>query len=279
MRRTWQGRGAGIVVAAVFTLVAASTAGAEPIDGATYKDRPRGEVKTIQIDVSLDGRQIDYLSVQLEKPCAPGYFVPTLSYVKIQRDGSFKRKLKSGGAHGDPDILKARGKFSDDGRTVRGRWSFTDGSINCHADARFAARTRAKPPEVGDGEDAPLGRWSGTTEESLPVEFELYRDTAQLAPQMRDLTFQVNVVCEELGPVNENVYTAEVYEGRVEWGDVNKDGNFEARDGSDSLQVSGKLDRNGAAGRIMVNSITRPDPTRSCSTPNPEGVAFTARPG
>jgi hypothetical protein len=258
---------------ATFALAASALADRGAIPGATYRDRPKGDVKSVEITTSSNGKRIEYFDVRFKDPCHPG-FTPSLALrdLKIKAGGEFKGR-ESEPLPGGSVVIKARGAFSRDGRRARGRWSFSDTSGNdvCRARTRFDARTNAKS-EDGEGADdgPPLGRWSGTTAESLPIEFRLERSAGSL--RLADVAFRTNVVCEDA----EGNQSTAVYDGQIASGHFETENSFDASDSTDGVRVIGELEGRVATGRITVEDA--PVGATTCSTPDPSGIAFTAQP-
>lgn len=248
---------------------------AGPIGGASYKGPGRGDVDKVEFTVSRDARVIGSMSVGFDSRCRQGgnnYTNKNTSVVfystKVRGSGKFKATDKRN-YPGGGDVSVAKGRFSQDGRKARGRFSFegdfdpgNSATVRCHAEGRFRATTKAKPEDGGGGLQE--GVWNGRTDQDLPIRFNTVEDG------VREIEFTVQVQCtSDNGSTFPDEHFAFI--GRAE-----VDGStFEATQGPD--HVRGSFSGQTASGIVSVGTYFDEFQAATCNGPGE--IPFTARLG
>jgi hypothetical protein len=264
-------------------LLAISSSAADPIGGASYKGPGRGDVDKTEFTVSHDGKVIGSMSVGFDSRCRQGgndYTNKNTSTVfyktKIRGSGKFKARDKRS-YPGGGDLSVAKGRFSADGKSAKGRFTFegdfdpsSGPTVHCHAEGRFRATTKAKPDDGGGGGSGGqrAGTWTGTTGQGMEIIF----DVEDGGERISGVLFQARLDCTRddpsLGPTS---FTTD-YEGHIQSGRI--DGS--SFSGSqDANRVSGRFDGETATGVISVTNYYDELELATCSTPG--DVPFTAK--
>jgi hypothetical protein len=286
-RRVRAGR--GITVGALIAVAAASaiqvgSAAADPIGGAAYKGKARGDGRKVALNVSANGRVVGPIAIRFDSRCRQNGKSYTnkntaiiLGPAKVRGSGKFKAKDEQrypGGSHASV----AKGRFSRDGSTVKGRFSFHStlsgssvGHVKCSSGGSFRARTNATPEEEDRPAGPPVGQWAGTTAQGLEIRFWVNRGGGPGGIASIRFDAQVECVRDEGAPGNHSfteVYSGGVLKGRVDGS------SFEAVQESD--RVRGRFEGKAATGVLSVTNYRNEMELAACSTPGE--IAFTARP-
>lgn len=264
-------------------LLAISSAGAGPIGGATYKGPGRGDVDKAKLTVSHDAKMIGSLTIGFDSRCRQGgnnYTNKNTSVVfyttKIRGGGEFKARDKRN-YPGGGDISVAKGRFSADGKSAKGRFRFAgdfdpgnSATVHCHAEGRFRATTKASPEDGGNGSGGPrAGTWTGTTAQGMDVIF----DVEDGGDAITGVLFGARLDCTREDPTLGPTSFTKDYEGHIQRGRI-EGSSFSGS--QEANRISGTFDGNTATGVVSVTNYYDELELATCSTPGE--IPFTARP-